>query len=152
MKHNRVMVIHGPNLDLLGRREPAIYGATTLAEINAELSALAQELDLEMRFFQSNLEGDIINALHEAGEWADAVVINPAAFTHYSLAIRDAIAAIEVPVIEVHLSNPSAREEFRRVSVTAPVSAGQIAGFGTMSYRLGLIAAAEYCRRRTTRG
>lgn len=152
MKHNKVMVIHGPNLDVLGRREPAIYGRTTLAEIDAELDTFAQELDLEIRFLQSNMEGEIINALHEAGEWADAVVINPAAYTHYSVAIRDAIAAIDIPVIEVHLSNPSAREDFRRVSVTAPVCAGQIAGFGTMSYRLGLIAAAEFCRRRAARG
>jgi 3-dehydroquinate dehydratase-2 len=146
------MVIHGPNLDVLGHREPAIYGRTTLAEIDAELATFAEELDLEVRFLQSNLEGEIINALHEAGESADAVVINPAAYTHYSVAIRDAIAAIEIPVIEVHLSNPSAREEFRRVSVTAPVCAGQISGFGIMSYRLGLIAAAEFCRRVAVRG
>lgn len=148
MRRDKVVVIHGPNLDLLGRREPAIYGSVTLAEINADLTALATELGVELRIAQYNSEGDIINALHEASEWAGAVVINPAAYTHYSVAIRDAIAAIDVPVIEVHLSNPSAREEFRHISVTAPVSDGQIAGFGTLSYRLGLIAAAEYCRRK----
>jgi 3-dehydroquinate dehydratase-2 len=144
----RVLLIHGPNLDLLGRREPAIYGRTTLAEVDAELMGLAQKLDLELRIVQSNVEGENIGHLHAATEWADAVVINPAAYTHYSVAIRDAIAAIEIPVIEVHLSNPTAREEFSSVSVTAPVCAGSIAGFGPLSYRLGLMAAAEIGRQR----
>lgn len=137
----RVLVIHGPNLNLLGEREPDIYGKETLAEVDAAIARLAQELGVELRAVQHNSEGGIIDALHEARKDCDAVLINPGAYTHYSYAIADAIAAIRIPVIEVHLSNVHAREEFRRKSVVAPVCKGSIAGFGVQSYLLALRAA-----------
>jgi 3-dehydroquinate dehydratase-2 len=137
----RVLVIHGPNLNLLGEREPDIYGKETLAEVDAAIARLAQELGVEVRAVQHNSEGGIIDALHEARKDCDAVLINPGAYTHYSYAIADAIAAIRIPVIEVHLSNVHAREEFRRKSVVAPVCKGSIAGFGVQSYLLALRAA-----------
>lgn len=136
----RILVLHGPNLNLLGRREPAVYGRTTLAEIDAALTALGTELAAELRIIQRNSEGEMLQVLHDAMDWAEAVMINPAAYTHYSLALRDALAAMEVPVIEVHLTNIHAREGFRAHSVTAPVAAGVIAGFGADSYLLGLRA------------
>ena len=139
----RVLVIHGPNLNLLGEREPHIYGTLTLADIDARIQTLAQELGLEVRTMQHNSEGAIIDALHAARKDADAVLLNPGAYTHYSYAIADAIAAIPVPVIEVHLSNVHAREAFRRNSVVAPVCAGSIGGFGVDSYLLALRAAAQ---------
>lgn len=137
----RVLVIHGPNLNLLGEREPDIYGKEALAEVDAAIARLAQELGVELRAVQHNSEGGIIDALHEARKDCDAVLINPGAYTHYSYAIADAIAAIRIPVIEVHLSNVHAREEFRRKSVVAPVCKGSIAGFGVQSYLLALRAA-----------
>jgi 3-dehydroquinate dehydratase-2 len=137
----RVLVIHGPNLNLLGEREPDIYGKEALAEVDAAIARLAQELGVEVRAVQHNSEGGIIDALHEARKDCDAVLINPGAYTHYSYAIADAIAAIRIPVIEVHLSNVHAREEFRRKSVVAPVCKGSIAGFGVQSYLLALRAA-----------
>lgn len=137
----RVLVIHGPNLNLLGTREPQVYGSQTLAQIDERLRQLAGELSVEIASAQYNSEGAIIDALHASRETADAVVLNPGAYTHYSYAIADAIAAIGVPVIEVHLSNVHKREEFRRKSVVAPVCAGSIGGFGVASYELALRAA-----------
>jgi 3-dehydroquinate dehydratase-2 len=136
-----VLVVHGPNLDLMGTREPEIYGRVTLQEINQRLQEEAKQLGLDVRFFQSNHEGEIVEAIHEARGWADAIVINPAAFTHYSISIRDALEAVQVPVVEVHLSNIHAREPFRSRSVIAGIARGQISGFGVGSYLLGLRAA-----------
>ncbi|MCL4516354.1 MAG: type II 3-dehydroquinate dehydratase [Firmicutes bacterium] len=140
----RVLVIHGPNMNMLGRREPEIYGRTGLEEINSRLAEAAERLGATIKTFQSNIEGEIVTAIQQAADWADALVINPAAFTHYSIAIRDAIAAVSLPAVEVHLSNIAAREEFRHVSVIAPACVGQIAGFGPMSYILGLEAVVSH--------
>mgnify|MGYP001327307774 CR=1 FL=1 len=136
-----VLVIHGPNLNLIGEREPSIYGTQTLAEIDRSLRDLAAELGADLETAQYSGEGQIINALHAARSSADAIVLNPGAYAHYAHAIADAVAAIAVPVIEVHLSNIFAREPFRRTSVVAPVCRGTIVGFGADSYRLALRAA-----------
>ena len=136
----RVLVVHGPNLNLLGSREPEVYGSTTLQEINDRLAADAKEAGAEVEFFQSNHEGALIDRVQGAPAWADAILINPGAFTHYSYALRDALAAVRLPVIEVHLTNTAAREEFRRTSVIAPICIGTLAGLGADSYLLALKA------------
>ena len=137
----RVLVVHGPNLNLLGMREPHLYGSQTLEEIDAMLRQEAGKLGIELRIVQSNHEGDIVEAIQGAVGWADAVIINPAGYTHTSVVIRDVIAAVRLPTIEVHLSNIWAREDWRQKSVTAPVCAGVIAGFQATSYLLALHAA-----------
>lgn len=145
---NQFLVLHGPNLNLLGTREPQHYGLLTLDEINRRMSELAAELNVSIRSYQSNHEGALIDALHDARAWASGIAFNPGGYTHTSVAIRDAISAISLPVIEVHLSNVHAREEFRRHSMVAPVCAGSISGLGFRSYAMALrtlveIAAAE---------
>jgi len=135
-----ILVLHGPNLNLLGEREPGIYGGLSLTEINDRITILGNELGFEVKTFQSNVEGELINALHEARKWAKGVVFNPGGYTHTSVALRDAVAAIGVEVIEVHLSNVYAREDFRRGSLVAPVCKGRISGFGWWSYMLALYA------------
>ena len=136
----RILVLHGPNLNLLGTREPEIYGSTTLDDINEMIAERAAEAGIETAFYQSNHEGDLVDAIQQANHKFDFIIFNAAAFTHYSIAIRDAIAAIDVPVIEVHLSNIHQREEFRHTSVLAPVAMGQICGLGVESYLAALEA------------
>lgn len=135
-----ILVLHGPNLNLLGEREPGIYGGLSLTEINDRITHLGNELGFEVKTYQSNVEGELINALHEARKWAKGVVFNPGGYTHTSIALRDAVAAIGIAVIEVHLSNVYAREDFRRGSLIAPVCKGSICGFGWWSYVLALYA------------
>ena len=136
----RVLIVHGPNLNLLGTREPEVYGTTTVDEINAELAATAKQEGVELEFFQSNHEGGLIDRIQEAPSWADGIVINPAGLSHSSVSLRDALAATALPVVEVHLSNIFAREEFRRRSLVSEIAVGVISGFGAESYRLGLEA------------
>ena len=137
----KVLVIHGPNLNLLGTREAAIYGVNSLDDINQRIRQTAASLGLEVEIVQSNHEGELVEAIHKAAGSAEAIIINPAAYTHYSIAIRDALQAVRLPAIEVHLSNIHAREEFRRRSVVAGACCGQISGFGAESYVLALHAA-----------
>jgi 3-dehydroquinate dehydratase-2 len=143
-----ILLLHGPNLNLLGEREPEIYGKTTLDEINSTLMALAKERGAELRALQSNSEGGMVDAVQDARTWASGIIINPGAFTHYSLAVRDAISAVRLPAVEVHISNILAREEFRRRSVIAPVCIGSVGGFGWRSYELGLLGLLGYLQSR----
>ncbi|MCC6313321.1 MAG: type II 3-dehydroquinate dehydratase [Thermomicrobiales bacterium] len=147
-----LLVLHGPNLNLLGTREPAIYGRTTLAEIDAALVRLAAQIAprVEVRALQSNYEGALIDRIQQDGPAALGIVINPAAFTHYSIALRDALAAVGVPVVEVHLSNIHTREEFRHHSVIAPIAVGQIAGFGPSGYEFAVRYLLEQVQERTS--
>ena len=135
-----ILILNGPNLNFLGKRDPAHYGTLTLDEINGRLTDLAKQLDVELRFAQSNKEGVLIDLLQEATQWADGVVFNPGGYSHTSIALRDAIDSIGLPVIEVHLSNIYAREDFRHTSMVSPVCAGTIAGLGWRSYTSALTA------------
>ena len=136
----KILVINGPNLNMLGIREPDVYGTLTLDALNTRLASEAEVMRIEVEFYQSNSEGEIIDAIHSAEGDAHGIILNAGAYTHYSYAIRDAISAISVPCIEVHLSNVHARDEFRHTSVIAPVCIGQISGFGIMSYLLAMRA------------
>jgi 3-dehydroquinate dehydratase-2 len=133
-----ILVLNGPNLNLLGSREPQVYGRETLAEIMSNLAVHAEKVGVSLRDHQSNVEGELIDALHDGRDWAAGVVFNPGAFTHYSYALRDAIAGIDLPVVETHLSNVHAREEFRHHSVLSAVCLGVVAGFGAASYTIAL--------------
>lgn len=135
----KIMLINGPNLNLLGQREPAVYGSRTLEEIEESLRKLGAESGIDLTCFQSNIEGELVDALQEAGSTHDGVILNAGAYTHTSVAVRDAVSSIEIPVVEVHLSNPQAREYFRRRSLLADVCAGSISGFGEDSYALALL-------------
>jgi len=136
----KILLLHGPNLNLLGSREPGIYGTVGLDEINNRMKKVAAENGAELTVFQSNSEGGMVDAIHDARNWADGIVINPGAYSHYSIAIRDALAAVKLPTIEVHLSNIHAREEFRHKLVLTPVCIGMICGLGWRSYLYGLTA------------
>jgi len=141
--HPKVLVIHGPNLNMLGKREPDVYGKTTLDEINKNLENQGKSLGLAVETFQSNHEGAIVDKIQDAGELQRGLIINPAAYTHTSIAIRDAILLLDIPVIEIHLSNIYKREPFRHKSMIADVAAGQISGFGTYGYKMALDAITE---------
>ncbi|HDT14702.1 MAG TPA: type II 3-dehydroquinate dehydratase [Firmicutes bacterium] len=142
----KILVLHGPNLNLLGKREPNVYGNINLTEINENLVKRASELGVEIKIVQSNHEGELVETLHQAINWAGCIIVNPAAYTHTSIAIRDALASIDIPAIEVHLSNIYNREDFRQKSFIAPVVTGQISGFGAESYYLALEAAAKIAK------
>lgn len=142
----KILLIHGPNLNMLGVREPGVYGNDTLDVINQRCMVLAKELNIELEIHQSNHEGEIVDLIQSASKTAKGIVINPGAYTHYSYAIRDALAGVKLPSVEVHLSNIHAREEFRHSSVIAPIAAGQICGFGGDSYLLGIRAIVELIR------
>ena len=142
----KILVLNGPNLNLLGQREPGVYGTETLADISLSLENLARQLKVELCFAQSNHEGELIDLLHMAVHEYSGIVFNPGAFAHYSYALRDSISAISIPVVEVHISNIHNREEFRHHSVLAPVTAGQILGFGSLGYQLALRGLTELIR------
>lgn len=143
----KILVIHGPNLNLLGERQSDIYGKFTLEEINSQLKKIAKSEKVDLEIFQSNHEGEIVEKIGKAKGKADCLLINPAAYTHTSVAIRDAIEGVGIPTVEVHISNIYAREEFRHTSLIAPVAVGQVCGFGINSYKLGLKAAIEIAKK-----
>ena len=143
----KILILNGPNINMLGLREPDKYGTDTLESIELFLNEEAKKLDVELDFYQNNIEGELVNKIQEAKNKYDGIVMNPAAYTHTSVAIRDAILAVEVPTVEIHLSNIHKREEFRHTSLTAPACIGQITGFGKYSYKLGLIAIVDYLRK-----
>ena len=143
----KILVIHGPNLNLLGKREPEIYGKVTMESINKKLKEIAGKKKVALDIFQSNHEGEIVDKIGKAGNKYDAILINPAAYTHTSVAIRDAISAIDIPTVEVHLSNIYAREDFRHISLISSVAKGQVSGFGADSYFYGLDAAINLVRK-----
>lgn len=136
----KVLVLHGPNLNMTGFREPDVYGKKPLEDIDAEIKAAADGMSIEVRILQSNSEGTLIDTIQEHRRWADAIVINPGGLTHYSIALRDALVSVRLPVVEVHLSNVHSREEFRRHSVIAPITLGQVVGFGGFGYVMALQA------------
>jgi 3-dehydroquinate dehydratase II len=148
----QILILNGPNLNLLGEREPEVYGRRTLADINHELEQLAATRGATIRAFQSNHEGALIDAIHEARNWANGILINPGAYTHTSYALRDAISGVKLPTVEVHLSNIQAREPFRHHSVLTAVCLGQISGFGAYSYTLGLLALLRALQTNSTSG
>lgn len=143
----RILVLNGPNLNLLGTREPEKYGTQTLADIENFICTEAKNLGVDVDFYQSNIEGELVNKIQEAKGNFDGIIMNPAAYTHTSVAIRDAILAVCIPTVEIHLSNIYKREEFRHTSMTAPACIGQIAGFGAIGYKLGLIAIVDYLKK-----
>ncbi len=142
----KILFLNGPNLNLLGTREPDKYGSTTLDEIKKSIEDFTKEINVEIDFYQSNIEGELITKIQEAKGIFDGIVINPAAYTHTSVGIRDAILAVQIPTVEIHISNVHAREEFRKHSMIAPVCIGQISGFQKNSYKLGLIAIKDYIK------
>lgn len=144
-----ILILHGPNLNLLGTREPEVYGSLTLNNINARLETYASEQGITLRTLQSNHEGALIDAIHDACSWANGIIINPGGYTHTSVALRDAISSVGLPAVEVHLSNIHAREAFRHKSLIAPVCVGQISGLGWLGYRLALEALIDQLSRST---
>lgn len=142
----KILFLNGPNLNLLGTREPDKYGSQTLNDIENFVRSEAKQYDIEIDFYQSNIEGEIVNKIQQAKGVYDGIVLNPAAYTHTSVAIRDALLAVCIPTVEIHLSNIHTREEFRKTSLTAPACIGQITGFGANSYKLGLIAIKDYLK------
>ncbi len=148
----KILVLNGPNLQLLGKREPEVYGSDTLADIETVLADKARELQVEIDFRQSNHEGELVSMIAESANGFDGILFNPAAYTHTSVAILDALRAVETPCVEVHLSNTSAREEFRHKSLTVAACVGQVMGFGKESYRLGLQGLVEYIKLNTEGG
>jgi len=145
---HKILIIHGPNLNLLGTREPGVYGKVSIAKINREMAEIAKKSKVQIKIEQSNHEGEIVDLIQKANGKFDVILINPAAYTHTSVAIRDAIAAVNVPTVEVHLSNIYAREEFRHTSLISPVAVGQVSGFGAESYFLGLEAAINIAKKK----